>query len=66
MVTVFSLFCLLYTTLQDSEILLDINNKDENLNINEVKDYEHDNVSEKIVRTILSYTSYINREVWKK
>ena len=43
-----------------------INNKDENLNINEVKDYEHDNVSEKIVRTILSYTSYINREVWKK
>ena len=43
-----------------------INNKEENLNINEVKDYEHDNVSEKIVRTILSYTSYINREVWKK
>jgi UDP-N-acetylglucosamine 2-epimerase (non-hydrolysing) len=43
-----------------------INNKDEYLNINEVKDYEHDNVSEKIVRTILSYTSYINREVWKK
>jgi UDP-N-acetylglucosamine 2-epimerase (non-hydrolysing) len=43
-----------------------INNKDENLNINEVKDYEHDNVSEKIVRTILSYTFYINREVWKK
>jgi UDP-N-acetylglucosamine 2-epimerase (non-hydrolysing) len=35
-------------------------------NINIVKDYVAPNVSEKVVRTILSYTDYINRFVWKK
>lgn len=31
-----------------------------------VKDYDVDNVSKKITRIILSYTSYINRTVWHK
>ena len=35
-------------------------------NINQVKDYEVDNVSEKIIRIILSYTNYINNKTWKK
>lgn len=38
-------------------------------NINSIKtvvDYQVDNVSKKIVRTILSYTDYINRTVWRK
>ena len=35
-------------------------------NINPVKDYEVDNVSEKIIRIILSYTNYINNKTWKK
>jgi UDP-N-acetylglucosamine 2-epimerase len=30
-----------------------------------VGDYEGNNVSEKIVRIILSYTDFINRKTWK-
>lgn len=31
-----------------------------------VKEYDVDNVSEKILRIILSYIDYVNRIVWKK
>lgn len=31
-----------------------------------VKDYSMDNVSDKVLRILLSYTEYINRNVWRK
>ena len=31
-----------------------------------VKDYDEDNVSSKVLKVILSYIEYVNREVWKK
>ena len=40
--------------------------RDGNRNINIVKDYDVNNVSEKILRIIQSYTDFVNRVVWKK
>lgn len=37
-----------------------------NRNINVVKDYTAPNVSEKVVRTILSYVDYVNSVIWRK
>ncbi len=39
-------------------------NQDRTLHI--VKDYEIDNVSEKIIRIIISYTDYIKQNIWKE
>ena len=35
-------------------------------NIGLIKDYDTDNVSEKVVRIILSYTDFVNKYSWKK
>ena len=40
-------------------------NRGSNRNINIVSDYKQENVSDKVVKIILSYTDYIKRVVWK-
>jgi UDP-N-acetylglucosamine 2-epimerase (non-hydrolysing) len=51
--------------LQGIEILEDQSTGSER-SINIVKDYIAPNVSDKVIRTITSYTDYVNKFVWKK
>lgn len=51
--------------IQSIKILTDGYIKDKSL-INIVSDYEVNNVSEKVIRIIHSYTDYVNRVIWKK
>ncbi len=47
-------------------VALNSQERSPNRNFREVYDYSMPNVSEKMVRIILSYTDYINRVVWNK
>lgn len=46
--------------------ILKYQERGENRNINIVEDYNKNNISEKMIRIILSYTDYINKSTWKK
>jgi len=46
--------------------ILESQEKGEDRTLKIVNDYDVTNVSEKVVRIILSYTDYVNRVVWKK
>ncbi len=46
--------------------ILESQPKGEQRLIEEVRDYSTSNVSEKMVRIVLSYTDYVNRKIWKK
>ena len=52
-------------TIQQGMKLLESNNDSES-NFSLVQDYDVDNVSDKVVRIILSHIDFINRIVWKK
>lgn len=45
---------------------LSVQERSPNRNFREVYDYSMPNVSEKMVRIIISYTDYVNRTVWRK
>lgn len=47
------------------EVVMSQYKENKNL-IKTIKDYEVDNVSAKVVRTILSYTDYVNERIWRK
>nr|WP_199874199.1 UDP-N-acetylglucosamine 2-epimerase (non-hydrolyzing) [Paraclostridium bifermentans] len=53
-----------YETIKTSIDIVVDQSKSNSMNI--VKDYDTENVSQKIVRCIISYIGYINRNVWKK
>ena len=46
--------------------LLEAQGRSETRTLQPVSDYLKPNVSDKVARIILSYTDYVNREVWKK
>ena len=46
--------------------VLSAQKRDQERTLNIVKDYDIDNVSEKIIRIIISYTDYIKQNIWKE
>ncbi len=52
--------------IKDGLKILDKQTRGKKRKLKIVKDYSYSNVSEKVIRIILSYTDYINRVVWKK
>ncbi len=50
----------------NSLLILDDQRRGEDRQLKAVSDYMSPNVSDKVLRIILSYTNYVNRVVWKK
>jgi UDP-N-acetylglucosamine 2-epimerase len=50
----------------DALAVLETQTRGEQRALRMVRDYEADNVSEKVLRIVLSYTDFVNRKVWHK
>jgi UDP-N-acetylglucosamine 2-epimerase len=55
-----------YQLIKQAMAILEDQIGDQNNGMRRVEDYDVTNVSEKVIRIIQSYTSYVNRVVWKK
>ncbi len=55
-----------FSRIQEGLAILEDQHRGADRNLRIVHDYDVPNVSEKVVRIILSYTDYVNRTVWKK
>jgi len=55
-----------WTRIKESLDILDKQPRGVDRMLKIVEDYNVSNVSEKVVRIIMSYTDYVNRTVWKK
>ncbi|CEA00470.1 UDP-2,3-diacetamido-2,3-dideoxy-D-glucuronate 2-epimerase [Jeotgalicoccus saudimassiliensis] len=53
--------------LEKERVLQGLNILEQDITVNQsVKDYDTDNVSDKVLKIILSYTDYINKNIWRK
>ena len=52
--------------IMQSLVILDSQKRDSERTLRPVEDYSMPNVSDKVVRIILSYTDYVNQKVWNK
>lgn len=55
-----------YDRIRDGLRILDAQPRGEDRLLRMVDDYLPDNVSEKVVRILFSYTDYVNRQVWRR
>ena len=55
-----------YARIQDALRVLDEQPRGEERLLRMVDDYLPDNVSEKVVRILIGYTDYVNRQVWRR
>lgn len=55
-----------YARIRDGLRVLDAQPRGEQRLLRQIADYQPENVSEKVLRIIISYTDYVNRQVWHK
>lgn len=55
-----------FARVEEGLAILQSQGRDQERTLRLVRDYDVPNVSEKVVRIILSYTDYVNRVVWRK